>query len=38
MGKDELISKLSTFIRNENYAKIDEIIKNFREENSYKED
>ena len=28
MEKDELISKLSTFIRNENYAKIDEIIKN----------
>ena len=30
MEKDELISKLSTFIRNENYAKIDEIVKNFR--------
>lgn len=28
MGKDELISKLSTFIRNENFSKIDEIIKN----------
>ena len=36
MGKDELISKLSTFIRNENYAKIDEIIKKFREESNYK--
>ena len=35
MGKDELISKLSTFIRNENYAKIDESIKNFREENNF---
>ena len=35
MGKDELISKLSTFIRNENYAKIDEIIKKFREESNY---
>ena len=35
MGKDELISKLSTFIRNENFAKIDEIIKKFREENNY---
>ena len=35
MEKDELISKLSTFIRNENYAKIDEIIKNFREENNF---
>ena len=34
MEKDELISKLSTFIRNENFAKIDEIIKNFREENN----
>ena len=32
MEKDELISKLSTFIRNENFAKIDEIIKNFRED------
>ena len=32
MGKDELISKLSTFIRNENFAKIDEIIKKFRED------
>ena len=31
MGKDELISKLSTFIRNENFAKIDEIIKKYRE-------
>ena len=35
MGKDELISKLSTFIRNENFAKIDEIIKKFREENNF---
>ena len=35
MGKDELISKLSTFIRNENFAKIDEIIKKFREESNY---
>jgi len=35
MGKDKLISKLSTFIRNENFAKIDEIIKKFREENNY---
>ena len=35
MGKDELISKLSTFIRNENFAKIDEIINKFREENNY---
>ena len=35
MGKDELISKLSTFIRNENFSKIDEIIKKFREESNY---
>ena len=35
MGKYELISKLSTFIRNENFAKIDEIIKKFREESNY---
>ncbi|MBF1198347.1 MAG: hypothetical protein HXM10_02895 [Fusobacterium periodonticum] len=35
MKKDKLISKLSTFIRNENYAKIDEIIKNFREESNF---
>ena len=35
MGKEELISKLSTFIRNENFAKIDEIIKKFREESNF---
>ena len=35
MGKDELISKLSTFIRNENFAKIDEIIKKFREKSNF---
>ena len=35
MEKDELISKLSTFIRNENFAKIDEIIKKFREKSNF---
>ena len=35
MEKDELISKLSTFIRNKNFAKIDEIIKKFREKSNF---
>ena len=35
MEKDEIISKLSTFIRNENFAKIDEIIKKFREKSNF---
>ncbi|WP_029758346.1 SMI1/KNR4 family protein [Fusobacterium nucleatum] len=34
MKKDEFLRKLNTFIRNENFAKIDEIIKKFREENN----
>lgn len=36
MEKEEFLNKLSTFIRNENFNEIDEIIKKFREENNLK--
>ena len=35
MEKDELIGKLSNFIRKEKFQEINEIIKKFKDEKNY---
>ena len=35
MGKNELIEKLSNFIRKEKFQEINEIIKKFKDEKNY---